>query len=492
MAAAPRFILVAFATAAAFSPAKAAPANADGRIAHVEAGLIPGIVFRGEAGRSATLADRMRYHKVPGISLAVINDNAVAWARGYGVARAVQPEPVTPRTVFQCGALSKVVSAVGVLRLAESKGISLDADVNERLLTWKVPPGALTSHEKVTLRRLLSHTAGVNIDGFAGYAPGQPLPTLRQLLDGTPPARNAAVAVEAVPGRAYRPSGGAFLILQQLIQDVEGRTFDDWAKTEVFDKLRMADSTFAQPLPDKWRARTACGHSEQGDPLAGGWRVYPEQAAAGLWTTPSDLAALMLEISSAASGHDGKVLSAAAARQMLTPQTRGVGFCFQLKGSDRGRQFSHAGRNSGFDALMVMYPGTGQGAVVMLNCNNNDGLAAEVVQSIAREYQWPDYKPTTQREVRAVDPELLKSYEGRYGSRGDSEITVRSEGRRLFLEGPGVGRLELFGEEGETFAASRLPLRVAFKKPVAGRPSVLEILSGSSRQEVPRAADRAE
>jgi hypothetical protein len=141
--------------------------------------------------------------------------------------------------------------------------------------------------------------------------------------------------------------------------------------------------------------------------------------------------------------------------------------------------------------MMIMYPRTGQGAVIVLNGNNNDELVGEVLQSIAREYQWPDYKAITQREVRKVAPDVLKSFEGRYGS-GASEMTVRSEGNRLFLDGRGMGRLELLAEEGNAFVGSRLPLRFAFKNIVRGRPSVLEVASGSSRQEVPRVADLGE
>jgi CubicO group peptidase (beta-lactamase class C family) len=485
-------VLVAVATAGALSPARAGPTSVGERAGRAERGLLPAIVFQGEAGTPVALTDRMAYHKVPGLSVAVIDDNSIAWARGYGVARAGEVAPVTVDTVFQAGALSKSVSTVGILRLAEASGMSLDEDVNAWLQSWKVPANAFVSQEKATLRRLLSHTAGVNLDGFAGYSPGEPIPTLRQLLDGVAPARNAAVAVEAVPGSRFRPSGGAFLIAEQLVRDLARQPFDAWAKTAVFDKLRMDGSSFAQPLPEGWRARAASGHSDRGEKLAGDWKVYPEQAAAGLWTTPSDLARLMLEISSAATtGRDGKVLSAAAARQMLTEQTAGMGLAggmglgVQVSGSDRGEHFSQAGRNSGYDALMVMYPRAGQGAVIMINGNNNDGLVGEVLQSIAREYRWPDYKPATQREVRKVDPELLKTYEGHYGAEG-SQITVRADGHRLFLEARGVGRLDLLPEADGSFIGSRLPLRVAFKKVVAGRPSVLEVVSGSSRQEALR------
>ena len=451
------------AAAAAPGPVWAEDASAGERIARVERGLLPAVVFQGESGRPADIASRMRYHKVPGLGIAVIEGGRLRWARGYGVTAAGGQTPVSPATLFQAGAASKPVAALAALLLVQEGTLDLDADVNDRLVSWKVPENPFTASQKVTLRQLLSHTAGVNVDGFPGYAAGEPLPTLVQVLGGAAPARSAAVVVDQVPGSAFRQSGGAFVIVQQLLEDVTKEAFAGLARRTVLSRLGMDDSTYEQPLPAGRAAAAARGHRADGAAVEGGWRVYPEQCAAGLWTTPSDLARFAVAVAAAADGGGEHLLTRETARLMLTPQAKNAALGLFVDGAGEAEHFSHAGRNAGFDAVMVMYPRAGCGAVVMMNANNNSGMAAEVLDSVAKEYGWPGHRPAAQREVFRVDPDTLHRYEGSYRVKGGPAVAVRCEGDRLFVNFPGLGTTELFGESETTFFVAPAPLRFTFE-----------------------------
>jgi CubicO group peptidase (beta-lactamase class C family) len=456
-------ILIALVTAAGLPSVRAEPSGVAERIARVEGGLLPAIVFKGEAGRPVSILPRMRHHKVPGLSIAVIEDGRVQWARGYGVTEADEKVAVTPATLFQAGAVSKPVAAMAALLLVQDGRVDLDADVNSRLVAWKVPENRFTETQNVTLRRLLSHTAGVNVDGFPGYAAGRPVPSLAEVLRGTEPARNPAIGVDLVPGSAFRQSGGGYVIVQQLLTDVTGEAFPRLMEQAVLSKLGMSGSTYEQPLPAERAAGAASGHQADGAAVQGGWRVYPELAAAGLWTTPSDLARFAIEVRAAADGRDHRLLSPATAALMLTPQANNAGLGLFVDGTGEAEHFSHAGRNAGFDTVMVMYRRTGSGAVLMMNANNNAGLANEVFDSIAKEYGWPGHRATPQREMVKVDRAVLRRYEGRYrvGAAGPV-IAVRCEDDRLFATFPGLGTIELFAESETAFFITAADLRFSF------------------------------
>src|SRR6185369_11431093 len=218
------------------------------RIERVENGLLPPSVMKGESPEKMTLADRMRFYKTPGVSIALINDGRIEWARGYGVLEAGGKEPVTPDSLFQAASNSKSLTAMVVLRLVEQGKLDLDSDVNDRLVSWKVPENEFTKDQKVTVRRLLAHTAGVSNPGFLGYPVDKPLPTFRQILEGEKPANSQPVRVQLKPGTKFLYSGGGYVILAQLIMDVTGKSFPDLMQKMLLQKLGMTHSTFQQPL----------------------------------------------------------------------------------------------------------------------------------------------------------------------------------------------------------------------------------------------------
>lgn len=306
--------------------------------------------------------------------MAVIDGGDIAWARGYGVRDADHPDAVTSETVFQAGSVSKPVAAMAALRLVEEGRLTLDDDIGRWLTSWRVP--SIGSWQpRLTLRQLLSHTAGLTVHGFQGYDRDTVLPTLVQVLDGAEPANSAPVRVDLIPGAQFRYSGGGYCVLQQVLVDVTGQPFPDLMRDLVLAPLGMAHSTYAQPLPTSWRQRAASGHQPGGAPVEGCWAVYPEMAAAGLWTTPSDLARVALDLQRALARRPGTLLSPEMVRMMLAPQfdqptddlDERIGLGFFLRGEGQAAQFRHTGSDRGFLCLFSGYERLGAGIVAMIN-----------------------------------------------------------------------------------------------------------------------------
>jgi CubicO group peptidase (beta-lactamase class C family) len=331
-------------------------------------------------------AARMNALHVPGVSVAIIDGYRIVWAKGYGPG-------ITPETRFQAASISKPVAAMAALKLVEQGKLSLDEDVNAKLKSWKVPGNQFTQQEKVTLRRLLSHSAGLTVHGFAGYDISAPLPTLPQILDGVKPANSAAVRVDIKPGTESRYSGGGLTVMQLLMMDVTGTQFPELMESTVLSKVGMRHSTYLQPLPDAWKKEAAIAHDQNGKPIHGDWHVYPEMAAAGLWTTPSDLAQFAIELQLSKQGKANHVLSREMTNQMLTRQIADVGLGIMLIGHGEAELFEHGGSNEGFKCLLVATMNTGQGVVIMTNGDQGGKLADEVQKAVAAEFHWPTLTP---------------------------------------------------------------------------------------------------
>ena len=330
------------------------------------------------------VAAQMREHHIPGLSLAVVGDGSLIKAQAHGFTDQTEQVPVTTDTLFQAASISKCLAALAALRLVDQRRLDLDEGVNARLRSWKIPASNVVDLDQISLRRLLSHHAGFNVPGFPGYARGEAVPTLLQILNGTPPAKNPALRVEAIPAGQSRYSGGGYTVLQQLLIDVTGQSFPELMQTLVLEPLGLTASTFAQPLPPPLASPAATGHAPNGHAIPGGARVYPEMAAAGLWSTPSDLARLVIGLQQAMTGHADAILSPALAREMLTPQTATHGLGPFVSGTGKALKFFHSGRNAGFDCLLV---GTaaGRGAVIMMNTNAGANVLNVISNAIARE-----------------------------------------------------------------------------------------------------------
>lgn len=388
--------------------------TAEPRISRIEQGLLPPIVVLGEPTPHLSLIGEMARKKVPGVSVAVIDNGRLSWARGYGVLEAGKADSVTTEAMFQAGSVSKPITAMTALRLVERGRLKLDEDVNHTLRSWRIPASDSSNGIAITLRMLLTHSAGFTVHGFPGYASGDSIPTLVQILDGAPPANTQPVRVDMTPGKAFRYSGGGFCVAQQLLIDATGEAYADLATQNVLQRASMKHSSYDQPVGPVRGERRASGHGHDGVAISGGWHRYPELAAAGLWTTPGDLARLVLDVQASFRGDRGHVLSPETTRNMLAPQiTPSQGIGWRLGGTGSNAYFEHSGDTDGYACVVVGFLHRGQGAVVMTNGAAGGDLAQEILRGIAREYGWGEYVPVVKRAVPVSGTQLARVI-GRY------------------------------------------------------------------------------
>ena len=351
--------------------------------------------------------EQMTKRKIPGLSLAVIEKGEIVKARGYGFIDVAAQTPVSAQTLFQAGSVSKPVAAVGALTLVADGKLKLDDNINAVLKSWKLPDNDFTREQKATLRRLLSHTAGVTVHGFPGYAVAGPVATLRQVLDGESPANTKPLRVDLAPGTAFRYSGGGYTIVQQAMIDVTGATFPDYLRDRVLKPLGMDASTFEQPLPADRQSETARGYRAGGAPVPGRWHVYPEMAAAGLWTTASDLARFAIGLQRTLAGTSQPVLPATLLREAFTVQKDNYALGFAMSGEGPTRRFGHNGRDEGFDAMLTAYCESGQGVVLMINTNDNSSALRKIVDAVADTYHWAGHaRFTPVPAIADLEPEV--------------------------------------------------------------------------------------
>jgi CubicO group peptidase (beta-lactamase class C family) len=362
-------------------------ADHEEHIQRIEAKAVDVPLEADEPPLQLSLKKLMELYKIPALSIAVIENYKIVWAKAYGVTDARSDKPGTTKTLFQAGSISKPVATVGALSLVEKGKVTLDENVNQKLKSWKVPENEFTETEKVTLRRIMSHTAGLTVHGFPGYDVDAPVPTLVQIFNGEKPANTEPIRVDIVPGTQERYSGGGVTIEQQLVMDVTGKPFPEFMRANVLEKIGMTDSSYAQPLPDEWAARTAAGTYADGKAVHGRWHIYPEMAAAGLWTTPTDLARFAIEVALSKQGKANHVLSEEMTKTMLTPVTGESGLGFFLDKRNPG-QFGHGGADEGFQALLTMNANSGNGVAIMTNSDNGNAAEEFVIRRVAEEYGW--------------------------------------------------------------------------------------------------------
>jgi CubicO group peptidase (beta-lactamase class C family) len=436
-----------------------------------------------------SIEERLRQLKIPGVSVAVIKDFKVEWARGYGVKDFETREPVTERTLFQAGSISKPVAAMAALKKVEQGRLSLDEDVNAKLVSWKLPDNELTAKKKVTLANLLSHTAGLTVHGFPGYAAGEKVPTVPQVLDGAPPANTAPIRVDLEPGTRFRYSGGGTTIAQLLLTDTERKPFPDIMRETVLAPLGMDESSYEQPPPAARARQAATGHKADGEVVPGKFHVYPEMAAAGLWTTPTDLAKFGIEVQLSLQGRSNKVLSKPSVEKMVTPFIPSSDVGLGLFNVKRGQQVyvGHNGADEGFRADLLLHREKGYGAVVMVNSDNSQ-IIGEVFRAIAREYGWDEFLPP-EVETVAVAPERLAAYAGRYLVNPDRLLNITLEGGRLFAQPTQGPKAELFPVSETVFTRQDAPLRLTFAPAAGEAPAKVTYLGGGKPADAPRMKD---
>ncbi|EDX82367.1 beta-lactamase [Synechococcus sp. PCC 7335] len=415
-----------------------------------------------------TLEEKMSQHHTPGVSIAVVDKGEIDWASGFGIREAGQEVSLTPDTLFQAGSISKPIFSLAVLRLVQEGRLNLDEDVNRYLTSWKVPANG-DWQPRVTLRHLLSHTAGTTVVGYYGYRAADPIPTTVQVLNGEPPANSEKVVVNVIPGLNYRYSGGGMTIAQQVLVDVLGKPFPDLMRELVIEPLGMTNSTFEQPLREGFSTKAATGHQINGTPIAGKYFIYPEMAAAGLWTTPTDLCKVGVELMKVLAEEPTSMWTRDTIQEMLCPQSEkstgpdglSMGLGMACSGTGAGSYFFHDGTNIGFVAMMRFYPALRQGAVVMLNAEEGGFFRADIMNSIGQTYQWPEITPPEESVVSLAEP---NRYIGTYRTKLGAQFTILNQAGRLFLKYEQQQPLQIAPVSESKFFARAANIDISFKQ----------------------------
>jgi CubicO group peptidase (beta-lactamase class C family) len=379
--------------------------------------------------RSDNVNNRLAYYHTPGISVAVINEGKIEWARGFGLKN--ETDSVDVNTLFEAGSVSKPVFALGVMKLKQDGKIDLDKDVNQYLKSWKVPANG-DWQPVLTLRQLLSHTAGLTVHGFPGYQKSEKIPTVPEVLSGTGPANTPAVKVNMLPGTGFRYSGGGTTVAMLTVADLLGKPFPTIMRETVFDPLKLTYSTYEQPLPAEKDAMASTAYPWKGNPIPGRYHVYPEMSAAGLWTNPTELATLAIEVQKALEGKSN-FYKKETIEEMLTPQKvmQGIGIGFFLDGKGDSTRFGHNGWDEGFVANFIAYKKLGKGVVIMVNSNEGYDIMDEILRAVAKEYNWPDFqsKPLENSGAAGNDEACVGTYKNMDGT----EMKIANENNKLQL-----------------------------------------------------------
>lgn len=398
------------------------------KITQVESNLIDAVQIENISPVKWTLAERMKFYHANGISITVIKDYKIEWTKSYGWADSLEQRPVTSITRFQAGSNSKSLNAIGVLKLVQDGKVNLNEDINKYLKTWKFPYDTLSKGKKITVANLLSHTAGITIHGFPGYKIGDTIPTLTQILDGQKPANTKAVRSMYEPSLKYQYSGGGTTISQLIIQDVTGQLYDEYMWNNILKPMGMTNSSYTQPPTKKVERFLATGYYNDGKPVKGKYHIYPEQAAAGLWTTSNDLAKYVIETQLSLEGKSQKVLNKETTMLRLTPyvdSSSALGVFILNKGGVK--YFNHGGVDEGFVSQYVGSFEGGNGVVVMTNTYNT-ALFNEIIYSVASTYNWKNYSPEVRKTTTPPDT-LIASYIGKYILESDTlAIIKKSDG----------------------------------------------------------------
>jgi CubicO group peptidase (beta-lactamase class C family) len=380
-----------------------------------------------------SLAEQMEFYNVPGVSIAVINDGKIEWAKGYGIREAGTDSPVDVNTLFQAASISKPVSALGVLHWVQKGALDLDININNFLVSWKLPDSEFTRSQPVTVRYLLCHGAGLSGHSLGAYSRGKEIPTLLQLLDGIPPAKADPVRVVSAPQTEFRYSGGGYLIALQAMIDVIGQPFPDIMNKAVLKPVGMERSGYFQPLEYNRADNVAVGHDGMGSVFEGYWQTMPNLAGGGLWSTPSDLCLFAIEVQKALRG-ESSIISRELAEEMLTVHIGSHGLGLALQGEGENLAFSHGGDNRGYHNFLFAYARRGQGVAVMTNAQNGSYLYQEILRSVAIVYDWPDLKPSVISPIQ-LPVETLNSYTGRYIFNRVLPVEVTIENEHLKMQG---------------------------------------------------------
>jgi CubicO group peptidase (beta-lactamase class C family) len=454
---------------------------AQDKIQEVEKNLVGAIQLSTE--KPGTITERMAHYKIPGLSIAVIQNYKIVMAKGYGWANDSLKIPVTTNTLFQAASISKSLNGVGVLKLVQDKKLDLYADINTSLSSWKFPYDSLSKGKKINTANLLSHTAGLTVHGFEGYVPGTPLPTVLQILNGQKPANSDSVRSMYEPGIKSEYSGGGTTLTQLIVTDITHQPYADYMKKEVLQPMGMTASTFAQPPAGIKPALLATAYRGDGKPVEGNYHIYPEQAPAGLWTNPTDLAKYIIETQLAYEGKSAKVLNQATTTLRLTPyMNKNAALGVFIDTLESTVYFQHGGANEGFRCQYYGSLKDGNGVVVMVN-SDNGGIMQEVINSVAKVYEFKGLYRSTVKESVIVPDSVLQSYTGQYALSPEFIITVFKQGNVLYAQATGQISFEIIPETPTKFFPRVFKAYLDFTKDENGKVNALILTQNGGRTE---------
>lgn len=347
------------------------------------------------------------------------------------------------------------------MKLKEHSEINIDTNITAYLKSWDIPSNNGWK-PNVSIRQLLSHTAGFTVHGFPGYSIMEEIPSTVQILNGEYPANNNPIIVNILPGTRLRYSGGGTTIAQLILEDKFNKPFYEIMDSLVLKPLKLENSTYQQPVPESKYNLIATGYPSKYQPINGGHHIYPEMAAAGLWTSPTELSYIITELQKAIEDKS-EFISSQTTKEMLTSQNiaNEVGIGFFLSGKGDSLIFEHDGGNYGFKAILVGYLHLGKGAIVMINADTSE-IIDEVMRAIAIEYNWPDY--FKENKEFALNKSLLESYSGKYISEENWEITIAKQNDKLTLKMSSQPPVQLIPESKDTFYSEQLNIKVNFIK----------------------------
>lgn len=407
----------------------------------IENNVQKSIVVAGEQQLQRTLIERMQEENVPGVSIAVLQDGKITWAKGFGIANSKTNQIIDEKTLFQAGSISKPIAALAALKLFEQGKISLDENANKYLSGWQIEGSALEKDNPVTIRQLLSHTAGLTVHGFPGYATGSELPGTVEVLRGM--GNTDPVKVTMTPASEWRYSGGGYTVMQLIVEQVTGQTFADFTDQQILLPMGMTSSTFQHHLPKDLKQRASAAFDSQGKMFSVIYNDYPEKAAAGLWTTPSDILRYAAHMQAIMQGKQDGVLKRLTLERMFSKHRNSWGLGPELFDVDGELGFGHGGKNLGFTNDFKALVNQQDGFVVMSNGDNANRLNHEVMVTLSKHYNIGFNKQKIIKAI-ALSKQELTVYEGDYlmltdiGYDGDFISKIRVVDGNLTIINPSV------------------------------------------------------
>lgn len=407
----------------------------------IEADVQKRVAVIGEKKPKISIPQRMAEIQLPGASIAVIKNGELAWAAGYGIANSDTGAKVDKNTLFQAGSISKPVAALAALKLVEQGKIGLDEDVNPHLKGWQVKGDAISKSHPVTLRQLLNHTAGLTVHGFPGYALGEDIPSTVEVLQGK--GNTDEVTVDTTPGTEWRYSGGGYTVMQKLVEDITGKPFAEYTDKHILHAMGMMRSTYRHDLPEELKTNASSAFDRDGDMYETVYNYYPEKAAAGLWTTPSDIAKYVLHMQQIMNGKSDGILQKDTVKAMFELHQKDWGLGPQMSKAGEQLLFGHGGKNLGFTNDFKAFVNQGDAIIVMTNGDGGGELIGELMITISEHYQF-DIAKKKSISVFPLSDDQRRGIAGDYkmitdiGYKGEFIIEVREKDGQLMIDDPFV------------------------------------------------------